>query len=281
MHNKKMKISIIIPLYNKEHYVLGTIQSVLNQTYKDWEAIIINDGSTDNSAQIVLSVKDPRIRYCEQENQGVSAARNKAIQMATGDLIALLDADDKWYPKYLETMVGLVKKYPNFSIFITGQKNRPITTLPPGESIIEDYCAYEYVYWAGSMLIRKSVYDEIGPFRVGVNIFEDSDMWLRISCKYKAVYLNEELVDHPYITENNLAQMCTPQKSCPLWEWYDYPYPNKMKLYKYTTEQMVKWGNTLADHSFFYDAWRFLYKTKGPSTIRPRLKLLIRILLRK
>lgn len=276
-----MRISIIIPLYNKEHYVLGTIQSVLDQTYQDWEAFIINDGSTDNSAEIVRTIKDPRIHLYEQDNQGVSSARNKAIQMANGDFIALLDADDKWFPTYLETMVELYKKYPDYSIFIVGQKGRKIQTLPSGISIINDYCTYEYIYWAGSMLIRKKVYDEIGLFRVGVNIFEDADMWLRISCKYKAIYLNKELVDHPYITENNLARMCDPQKSCPLWEWYDYPYPNKKILYKHTTEQMVKWGNILANNRFYGDAWRFLYKTKGFSTIRPRLFLLLRIILRK
>lgn len=276
-----MKISIIIPLYNKEHFVLGTIQSVLNQTFQDWEMIIINDGSTDNSGAIAQSIKDSRILYFEQENQGLSATRNRGIHIAKGEFIALLDADDTWYPNYLETMVKLTEDYPCFSIFGTGQKNRPINTLPSGVSIIDDYCTYEYVYWVGSMVIRKKVYDEVGDFRVGVTPHEDTDMWLRMSCKYKAVYLNEELVDHPYITENNLARMCDPKKSCPLWEWYDYPYPDKKKLYKHTTEQMIKWGNTLADYKYFNDAWKFLYKTRGHSTICPRLKLLLRILLRK
>lgn len=276
-----MNISVVIPLYNKEHFVVDTIQSVLDQTYKEWEAIIINDGSTDNSAELVKSIKDSRIRYYEQENQGVSAARNKGIQMANGDLIALLDADDKWLPTYLETMVKLHEMYPDYSVFISGQKGRKIKTLPSGISIIEDFCSYEYIFWAGSMLICKKVYDRIGLFRVGVNISEDADMWLRISCYYKAIFLNEELVDHPYITENNLARMCNPRHSCPIWEWYNYPYPDKMKLYKYTTEQIVKWGNTLADHRYYLDAWKFLYRTKGLSTIRPRLKLLFRILIRK
>ncbi len=277
-----MKISIVIPLYNKEHFVAKTIESVIAQTYQDWEAIIINDGSTDNSAAVIQSIiKDQRIRYYEQENQGVSATRNKAIRMAKGEFIALLDADDTWFPNYLETMVWLADKYPNYSIFIAGQKDRPIKTLPPGVSVIDDYCSYDYVFWAGSMLIRKKVYDDVGFFRVGVNISEDNDMWLRMSCKYKAVYLNEELVYHPYITENNLARMCDPQKSCPLWEWYDYPYPDKKKLYKHTTEQMTKWGNTLVDHKYYTHAWKYLYNSRGFTTIIPRLKLLARIIFRR
>ena len=276
-----MKISIIIPLYNKEHFVLGTIKSVIAQTFQDWEAIIINDGSTDDSATIARSVKDPRIRFYEQENQGLSATRNRAIHMANGEYIALLDADDTWDPDYLATMVRLTEDYPGHAIYATGQKNRPITTLPPGVSVIDNYLKYDEVYWVGSMIIKKSVYDEIGDFRVGVTPHEDTDMWLRMSCKYEAVFLNEELVDHPYETENNLAGMCDPKKSCPLWELYDYPYPDKKILYRRTTEQMTKWGNTLADHKYYRDAWTFLYKTRGFTTIRPRLKLLLRIIFRK
>jgi len=275
-----MKISVVIPLYNKEHYVLDTILSVVGQTFQDWEAIIINDGSTDNSAAIAKSVKDPRIRFYEQKNQGLSASRNRGIHLAKGEYIALLDADDTWDPSYLEKMVRLTEEYPGYSIYATGQKDRPINTLPSGVSIIDDYCTYEYVYWAGSMIIKKDIYDEIGDFRVGVTPHEDTDMWLRMSCKYKAVYLNEELVNHPYETENNLARMCDPKKSCPLWEWYDYPYPDRKKLYKHTTEQMIKWGNILANHKYYGYAWKFLYKTKGFTTIRPRLKLFYRILFR-
>ena len=262
-----MKISIIIPLYNKEHFVLGTIKSVIAQTFQDWEAIIINDGSTDNSAAIARSVTDPRIRFYEQKNQGLSATRNRAIHT--------------WDPDYLAIMVRLTEEYPGHAIYATGQKNRPITTLPPGVTVIDNYLKYDYVYWVGSMIIKKSVYDEIGDFRVGVTPHEDTDMWLRMSCKYDAVFLNEELVDHPYETENNLAGMCDPKKSCPLWEWYDYPYPNKKILYRRTTEQMTKWGNTLADHKYYGDAWKFLYRTRGYTTICPRLKLLYRIIFRK
>ena len=100
-------ISIIIPVYNKSHYIVGTLQSAINQTYKDWEAIVIDDGSTDNSAEMIRSISDPRIHFYQQENHGVSYTRNRGIHMAKGEFIALLDADDEWFPDYLETVMEL------------------------------------------------------------------------------------------------------------------------------------------------------------------------------
>ncbi len=275
-----MKISVIIPLYNKEHYILSTLQSVIEQSYKDWEAIIINDGSTDNSVEVVKTISDPRIRLYNQENQGISAARNRGIHLASGEFIALLDADDTWPANYLEVMVGLAENYPKYSIFAVAQKNRPIKTLPTGISIIEDYCTYNYIFWTGSMLVKKSVYDEVGYFRVGIQPGEDIDMWLRMHCKYKSVYLNEELVDHPYVTENNFGRIYNPEKSLPVWEWYDYPYHDKKKLYRYTTEQLTLWANIFATQKNYNYAWIFLSHSRGFTTIRPRLKLLLRILFR-
>ena len=92
-------ISVVIPLYNKEKQIKRTIQSVLTQTFQDFEIVIVNDGSTDNSTIEVEKIKDSRIRLIHQENAGVSAARNKGIEEAKYELIALLDADDEWKNK--------------------------------------------------------------------------------------------------------------------------------------------------------------------------------------
>src|SRR5690554_4270366 len=109
--------SIIIPLYNKEKYIENTLKSVLNQSFSDFEVIVINDGSTDQSVAMVEKIKDPRIHIVHQENQGVSVARNRGIALATTPHITFLDADDFWYPHYLETFYELLEKHPQHSVF--------------------------------------------------------------------------------------------------------------------------------------------------------------------
>lgn len=274
-------ISIIIPLYNKEHFIEQTLKSVLGQTYTDFEAIIVNDGSTDKSVDIVSEFKDKRIKLINQDNKGVSAARNTGIKLAKGDYIAFLDADDEWHTEFLEKMHKLATTHTQYSVFCTGQKKRPIPTLPQGISIIEDHCKYNYIYATGCVLIRTQIFKEIGLFREGVQLGEDRDMWLRISCKYTTVYLNEGLLNHPYSTENNLARTIDTTKSFPYWEWYNYTFPIKRSLYKYTTEMLVECIQTLVKQKRYKEAFNFLKKTRGTAAIRPRLKLLYKILLKK
>ena len=106
------KISIVIPLYNKEKSIKNTILKVLEQTYHDFELIIVNDGSTDKSFDVVCAIKDKRIRIINKNNGGVSSARNLGIKEARYDIIAFLDADDIWDTDYLENLVNMVEKYP-------------------------------------------------------------------------------------------------------------------------------------------------------------------------
>lgn len=274
-------ISIVIPLYNKEHYIKDTIKSVIDQSFSDWEAIIIDDGSTDASAQIVQSIYDSRIKLYRQNNLGVSRARNRGIELATGKYIAFLDADDQWMPNYLKIMELLTKKYPSHSVFCAAHNGHYIHSLPDGVSIIDDHCTYPYIYWTGCMLIKKDIFNEIGGFREGIQRGEDRDMWLRISCKYSTVYINEELAYHPYKTENNLNLTIDTTKSFPYWEWYDYPYPNRKSLYKYTTIQIVRCAEELVQQKRYSEALHFLKKTKGYTSIRPRIKAFLKILFKK
>lgn len=111
------KISVVIPLYNKEKSIASTLRTVLNQTFSDYEIVIVNDGSTDYSVAEAGKVQDDRIRLIHQQNAGVSAARNRGIEEAKGELIAFLDADDEWSPEYLFTQYHLYQKYPQCDVF--------------------------------------------------------------------------------------------------------------------------------------------------------------------
>ena len=105
-----MKYSVVIPLYNKEHYIAGTLRSVLTQTFPDYEVIVVDDGSTDHSLQACKTVQSDKIRIVQQANQGVSAARNKGIELAAGEYICFLDADDTWHPDYLQNIETIDQK---------------------------------------------------------------------------------------------------------------------------------------------------------------------------
>lgn len=104
--------SVVIPLYNKKHTIRECIASVLSQSYQDFELLVIDDGSTDNSFQVVSEYSDNRIRIVQQSNGGVSSARNLGLKLAKSKYVALLDADDLWMPDYLEKMNSFIESYP-------------------------------------------------------------------------------------------------------------------------------------------------------------------------
>lgn len=272
-------ISVIIPLYNKIHFIEDTLESVFSQTYGDYEVIVIDDGSTDGSADVVRALQ-PRhacLRLIQQKNQGVSVARNRGIQEARGEWIAFLDADDVWHPEFLERLYSLSEEYPQQSFFCCAQEDRIIPTLPAGITIIGDHPQYEYVYCTGCSIIRRTVFEEIGGFRPGIQLGEDRDMWLRIACKYQTVYINEALIAYSKTTENNLSRTIDPAKSFPYWEWYAYPYPNRRSLYRYATNQIVKCVETFVVQKRYAEAWDYLKRTRGTTAVRLRLRLLMQI----
>ncbi len=196
-------ISIVIPLYNKKDQVSNTIATVLAQTYQDFEVIIVNDGSTDDSVAEVEKVQDSRIRLIHQQNAGVSVARNRGIEASKGDLIAFLDADDEWTPGYLETQYQLFRKYPDCGVFAcnyefrdTSGKISPtnIRKLPFTEKdgILSNYfevasCSHPPL-WTSAVMVKKKVIQSIGGFPLGIKSGEDLLTWARLAYKYKIAY---------------------------------------------------------------------------------------------
>lgn len=196
-------ISIIIPLYNKEHSIATTLQRVLTQTWQDFEIIIIDDGSTDNSLSLVNSFTDKRIHIIQQANAGVSAARNRGVMEAHGELIAFLDADDEWKPDYLATQITLVKKYPQCDVFATNyefrDQNRKVTptilcklSFQGDDGILTNY--FEVAshsnppLWTSAVMVRKSAILSIGGFPNDISSGEDLLTWARLAAKYKIAY---------------------------------------------------------------------------------------------
>ena len=181
-------ISVVIPLYNCQKYILRAIQSVLSQTYLPAEIIVVNDGSTDNSEQIVLGINHPIVRLINQKNKGVSAARNRGINESKCEFIAFLDADDEWLPNHIETIVNLINSYPECGLFAssyyikttTGKIFTPSLTrsLLPTEGVIKDYyksisyCA-DTPFHINSTIIKKDKLLEIGGFPEGIPSGED------------------------------------------------------------------------------------------------------------
>ncbi|MAB39243.1 MAG: glycosyl transferase [Aequorivita sp.] len=194
------KFSVVISVFNKEKYIADTLKSVLAQTFTDFEVVILNDGSTDNSETEILKFKDPRIRYFSMENSGASAARNFTIQQAEAKYIALMDADDYWYPFYLEEQNRLVTEYPNESVFATAteiKRNRKIfknsysiQTIGK-DSIIVDYfesSQLDSVLLSISTVLKKDVFENVGWYNQKIKSGEDTDLYVRIGLKYKVVF---------------------------------------------------------------------------------------------
>lgn len=211
---KKPFFSVIIPLYNKNDTIAATITSVLNQTFKDFELLVIDDGSTDNSAEIVKGFSDKRIKIISQPNGGEGAARNKGIMLASADYVSLLDADDIWHEGYLAKMRDMIEKYPDAGIYCCamiacyGNGQRILCTREEYLDGVDDICTDDYFNVAGNwsfmfsstITIPKKVFEKVGLFLPRVKMGADLEMWARILLKYKMAYSPKPYVD--YINDN-------------------------------------------------------------------------------
>ncbi len=205
--------SIVIPVYNKEKFVSKTIESVLNQTFTDYEIIIVNDGSTDQSEAKISAFKDNRVQYFSKENQGVAFARNFGIEKATSDFICFLDADDLWYPNFLETMHRFTAEFSEQKVFAAAieieTKNKLIKahysiSATSDFEIVNffDASQKECVLWTSSVCIHKSVFEKVGNFDTNIKHGEDTEMWIRIGLKYPIVFIWKILARYVYDAES-------------------------------------------------------------------------------
>lgn len=192
------KVTVIIPAYNEELRIRRAIGSVLAQNYTQWQMIVIDDGSTDQTAAKVLSYQDPRIRLLRQPNLGVSVARNNGIAAATTSWVAFLDADDEYLPAFLSSTMDTVSRLPDVvAVFSNGfiQQGEMRRAIIPGLSgepfIIDDYCQFFLEHRVGidssRVVVARSVLADAGGFPIGKSNWEDIDTWARISWLGKTV----------------------------------------------------------------------------------------------
>ena len=197
-------VSVVIPSYNAMKYLPETLESVLQQTYTNYEVIVVNDGSTDDiEAWFESSVVDPRVRLFSQDNKGLSGARNSGIAQAKGEFIAFLDADDLWHPSKLEKQVQSFKKHPEIGLVYTWLLYVDESANPTGKvvrhscqgNVWKQLTAFNFVGCGSVAMVRKSCFETSGNFDINLDSYvEDWDMWLRIARDFNFAVVREPLV---------------------------------------------------------------------------------------
>lgn len=223
------KISVIIPSYNHAQFVGEAINSVLQQTFQDFEILIIDDGSSDNSVAIIQTIDDPRIKFLvNEENHGAVYTTNKMIELASGDYMALLNSDDMWEPAKLEKQIRFLEENKNYGAVFTQAK-----IIQEDGTLLEDRShhygsifkqvnktRFEWLYYffdAGnalchpSILIRKEVYHGVGLYNPLMASLPDFDMWVRVCLQFEIYVLPEKLVRFRILENDRNASSATPE----------------------------------------------------------------------
>ncbi|MEA5550657.1 glycosyltransferase family A protein [Anabaena cylindrica UHCC 0172] len=205
-------VTVIIPVYNYANYIAATLDSVFAQTYRPIEVIVVDDGSTDNSAEIMLGY--PEVQYLYQSNQGVSVARNMAIAAAKGEFIAFLDADDLWKPDKLSLQIAYMLENPHIGITGTRAINflESDTQLPPW---LKDDPNWEEdrVIIPSTMVVHKSVFSQVGNFSPDYRVSEDTEwQWRAKDAKIPMFKINEILTLRRFHGSNLSWEMAATHK---------------------------------------------------------------------
>ena len=263
-------ISVVIPLYNKEKSIYATLQSVCAQTYTDFEVLVINDGSSDGGAD--LASKYPALAEewnYEKNGNGVCSARNRGIEDAKGEFIALLDGDDQWDIRYLEEQVRMIHDFPkaamwgiNFAELNQGKLIRKLeTALPDGyRGYVENYFEMKGrvsdLFCSSSVVIRKEVFDKVGMFDERLKYSEDIDMWFRIIANYPVAFYDKYLAWYLSDAENRAKN-----RERLLKYWLPY-YVDKYKdpLFKHNEafyRWIMRWAACRIKDIYFNDAEQY------------------------
>lgn len=268
-------ISVIIPLYNKEREIAGTLRSVLAQTRQPDEIVIVDDGSTDRSAEIVRSIASPLVRLVPQPNAGECAARNRAIAEARGEYIALLDADDEWEPGFLAEIESMIGEFPGCGLYCTGFSvvSHDGVFPAPGldrRGVVGNFfrdSAHRYIAIPSACCIPRSVFDEVGGFPEGMKMAGDLYMWIKIARRYRVCYSPERLARYSKVASNRSATSYAPERTrYSFEELYDPSAPEEEREFIARAAlgkaliQSVKGGTEEARRAAVFFGWTKVYR---------------------
>ncbi len=195
-------VSVILPVFNGERTIEETIKSVLTQTLKEFELIIIDDGSTDRTLEIIRQFFDPRIQIFSYPNAGQPASRNRGLQKASGDLVAFIDADDLWTPQKLMSQYQALQQNPTVAVAYSWTQwidtdGKPIeggSCLNFSGDVYENLLLNDFIASGSNPLIRRQAIDSVGVFDTSLSNAHDWDMWLRLAVSHKFVSIPEQQV---------------------------------------------------------------------------------------
>ncbi len=218
-----MNLSVIIPLYNKEREIGATLRSVLAQTLQPSEIVVVDDGSTDRSADIVreIAAANPLVRLVPQANAGECAARNRAIAETTGEYIALLDADDEWRPGFLQEIAALIQEFPDCGLYCTAfdivsHEGEFPAVCPSERGIVDNFfrdSAHRYIAIPSASCIPRRVFDDVGGFPDGMKMGGDLYMWIKIARRYRVCFSPARLCRYSRVASNRSSAIYTPERT--------------------------------------------------------------------
>ena len=284
--------SVVISLFNKEKSIGNTIKSVLDQTLMDYEIIVINDGSTDKSEEIVRKFKNEKIKLFTTKNQGVSQARNLGIEKSSGELIAFLDADDFWFPEHLQRLQELYFLFPdcgfyatNYEMYFSSKKTIPnvFIDIPKTEwrGIVTDFfksSMINRITLTSAIAVPKNIFYEIGNFnpKITLGAGEDIELWIRIALKYEVAFDNKVSTRYQLDSENRVSLTKTLTRNFAKFEQFEVEEKTNLSLKKfldlYRTEFAIK-------HKLAGDLQTFEYYKKqiNPKNIPKKTKFIMKL----
>lgn len=239
--------SVVIPLYNKEAFIKNTLDSVLKQTFKNFEIIVVDDLSTDLSLAIVAQFTDKRIKIIKHlKNKGLSASRNTGIRNAQAAYIAFLDADDLWKPGYLEKIKKLTTNYPQAKLFATKYD----ILLKNSKAIEHEFQIKNFnkegivlnffesnlnqsIFYPSCLCVHKMVFNSIGTYNESISYSEDVDFNIRSQSKFLMAYSEEALVTYLRVSENQITQQGLKGKIIPDYDFYEEKFKGNHSIKKY------------------------------------------------
>ena len=239
--------SVVVPLYNKEKFIERTIKSILNQSFADFELLLIDDASTDSSLKIASTLASAKVKIIKHPtNRGLSATRNTGIQAAKAQYIAFLDADDCWEPNYLETLAALISQYPEAQLYATNYLEiyselvaiQPKTKLESNDKnfLITDFfksSLKQPIYCPSSFCVNKVVFEYIGLYNEQITYAEDIEFNIRANSAFQLAYSRFPLVKYSMYSQNQITQSSLKDQVIPNFDSFEIITKGNASLKKY------------------------------------------------